>query len=193
MEEKKPSKNRAVKKKNLTKEHKGKLAKKMKIEMIRYCLVWNYNDKQTIAYFKERGVVLSIPYYYELKADFLSDEATKGWYTEQAISAMEVTHKQSVEQLDELIKVTMIEIQQLQSTTVYVQKRDKVPDKDGVPQPDKILQTLNQEHDSLALAKMMDTLTKLTATRDDMLAATPVVQAIMNKHAEEKAKSMITR
>lgn len=161
------------------------------MEMLRYCLIWGYNENQTIAYFKERQVELSHTHYYELKREFNSDEATKGWYTEQAISAMEISHKQSVERLDELIKMTMIEIQQLQSTQVYNQKLVKVADKDG-NMVDKILQTLNPEHDSIALAKMTDTLVKLTTIRDDTIAATPGVQAIMNKHAEEKAKSMVT-
>lgn len=177
---KETSKPKAAKSKNFVKLRKDELAKKMKIEMIRYCMVWCYNDKQTVAYFKERGVKLSIGYYYELKREFNSDESTKNWYAEQAISAMEVTHKQSVEQLDELIKITVTEIQQLQSTPVYIKAGRK-----GVE--------FNPNHDAMALAKMMDTLTKLIATRDDMLSATPVVQAIMNKHAQNEAKSMVVK
>lgn len=176
---KKPSKDMKSKKKSIVTNDKAQLAKKLKIELLRYCMVWCYNDKQTVAYFAERGVELSIPYYYELKRDYLSDEATKGWYHEQAISAMETTHKQGVEQLDALINITMIEIQQLQSTPVYIKVGETVE--------------FNENHDAMALAKMMDTLTKLIATRDDMLAATPVVQAIMNKHAEHQAKAMVTK
>lgn len=157
----------------------------MKMEMLKYCLVWGYNENQTIAYFAERGVNLSHTNYYDLKREFNSDEATKGWYTEQAISAMEVTHKQSVEQLDELIKTTMAEIQQLQATPVYTQTVRK-----GQKEPQL---SFNPNHDTLGLAKMMDTLTKLISTRDDMLAATPVVQAIMNKHNENQTKAMTTR
>ena len=177
-----PSKSTVSKKKNIVKMHKATLAKKMKVEMIRYCMVWNYNDKQSVAYFAERGVSLSIPYYYELKAEYLSDEATKGWYTEQALFAMENTHRMSVEQLDELIKVTMMEIRQLQGTTVYINT--------GSAEFPKMV--LNEDHDTMALAKMMDTLSNLIKLRDDMLAATPVVQAIMNKHAIDKEKSMVT-
>jgi len=173
------SKSKSSKKKNLVLNDKAQLAKKLKIELLRYCMVWCYNDKQTVAYFLERGVTISIGYYYELKAAFLSDEATKGWYTEQAISAMETTHKQGVEQLDALIQTTMIEIQQLQSTPVYVKSGEDM--------------ILNEQHDAIALAKMIDTLTKLINLRDDMLAATPVVQAIMSKHALNQAKEMTTK
>ena len=176
-----PSKTTTGKKKNLVKVHKATLAKKMKIEMIRYCMVWHYNDKQTVAYFKERDVELSIPYYYELKSEYLSDESTKGWYTEQALYAMENTHKMSVEQLDELIKVTMMEIRQLQGTPVYINKG-------STDSPNMVL---NEEHDVMALAKMMDILSSLIKLRDDMLAATPVVQAIMNKAVMDKEKSMV--
>jgi hypothetical protein len=173
--EKKPSKTRIAKGRNLVKEHKATLAKKMKVEMIRYCMVWNYNEKQAVTYFAKRGVKLSIPYYYELKEEYLSDDATKGWYTEQALFAMETTHKQSIEQLNEIIKITLNEIEQLQSTDVYLDEK------------------LNEEHNSIGLAKMIDTLTKLIAQRDDMLAATPIVQGIMNKHAKEQEKSMVVK
>lgn len=180
------SKTKSTKSKNLVKLRKDELAKKMKIEMIRYCMVWCYNDKQTVAYFKERGVELSIGYYYELRRDYLSDQATKGWYTEQAIGAMEVTHKQSIEQLDELIKSTMLEIQQLQSTPVYLNSA-------GEGKTPKL--ELNENHDAAALSKSIDTFTSLIKLRDDMLAATPVVQAIMNKHALDKAitKELVTK
>lgn len=43
----------------------------------------------------------------------------------------------------------------------------------------------------MVLASMMKTLSDLIKTRDDMLAATPVVQAIMNKAAMEKEKTMV--
>lgn len=155
----------------------------MKLEMLRYCIVWGYGEKQTIEYFKARGEELSHTHYFELKAEFLSDESTKGWYTEQALSAMETTHKMSIEQLDELIKTTMAEIQQLQATPVYIQTVRKVKG-----QKDPVVDTkFNPSHNSIALAKMMETLTNLIKTRDDMLAATPVVQAIMSKHALSKA------
>ncbi len=169
--------------KKIVKLRKDELAQKMKIEMIRYCMVWCYNDKQTVAYFKERGVELSISYYYTLKAQFLSDEATKGWYAEQAISAMETTHKQSIEQLDALINSTMLEIQQLQSTPVYINA--------GTREVPNVI--LNEQHDSQALKGAIDTLTNLVKLRDDMLAATPVVQAIMNKHANNQAKALVTK
>lgn len=177
-----PIKSRASKGKNLAKEHKAVLAKKLKIELIRYCMIWCYNDEQTVAYCKKRGVKLSIPYYYELKANYLSDEATQGWYTEQAISVMEITHKQSIEQLNEMIKIIVMEVNQLQSTPVYITKK--------VKGNSEIL--FNPNHDSAALSKMVDTLTKLYDTRDDMLVATPVVQAIMNKHALDREKSVVT-
>lgn len=174
----------ARKKVGAEKSDKAQLRKKMKMEMLRYCLVWGYQENQTIEYFKARNVELSRTHYYELKREFNSDEATKGWYTEQAISAMETTHKQSIEQLDELIKTTMAEIQQLQATPVYIQTKKK-----GQKEPEV---RFNPNHNSIALAKMMETLTDLIKLRDDMLAATPVVQAIMNKHAEKEAKSMVT-
>ena len=162
-------------------DNKAAMRKKMKLEMLRYCLVWGYNEKQTIDYFKLRDVALSTTHYYELKQEFNSEEHMGQWYHEQALSAMENTHKQSIEQLDELIKTTMTEIQQLQSTTVYVNKA-----KEGEP-PD--LQ-FNPHHNSGDLAQMMKTLADLIKIRDDMLAATPVVQAIMNKHALEKEKTV---
>lgn len=157
------------------------------MEMLRYCRVWGYGEKQTIEYFKQRGEELSHTHYYELKAEYESDESTKGWYTEQALSAMEVTHKKSVEQLDALIETTMSEIQQHQATPVYIQTVRKVKGKDDI-----INTKFNPSHNSVALAKLMETLSNLIKTRDDMLSATPVVQAIMNKAAEEKAKTMVT-
>lgn len=153
--------------------------KKMKVEMLRYCQVWGYNDKQTIAYFELRGEKLSIGHYYDLLAIFNSDKERGVWYSEQALFAMEKTHKQSIEQLDELIKTTMAEIQQLQSTTVYINK--------GTVEDPKMV--FNEEHDSQALAQMMKTLTDIIKTRDDMLAATPIVQAIMNKNALTREKT----
>jgi hypothetical protein len=160
----------------------------MKLEMLRYCIVWGYGERQTIEYFKARGEELSHTHYFELKTEFNSDESTKGWYTEQALFAMETTHKTSIEQLDELIKTTMSEIQQLQATPVYIQTIRKVKGK-----PDEIDMKFNVNHNPIALAKMMETLTNLIKTRDDMLAATPVVQAIMSKHAQSQAKSMTTK
>lgn len=175
----------ARKKRPAEKSDKAQLRKKMKIEMLKYCLVWCFNETQTIEYFKARNEELSHTHYYELKKEFNSDEATKGWFTEQAISAMEVTHKQSVEQLDELIKATMTEVQQLQATPVYIQVKKK-------GQKEAELR-FNPSHNSIALFKGIDSFTNLIKQRDDMLAATPVVQAIMSKHAETMAKSMVVR
>jgi len=149
--------------------------------MLRYCMVWGYKEKQSRTYFKERNVSLSQNHYYELKRELESDESTKGWYTEQAIFAMEKTHKQSIHQLDELIRITMIEIQQLQSTPVYIKQLEN-----GI-----IDEIFNPNHDSTTLARMMEAITKLIATRDDMLAATPVVQAIVNKYAENQEKALV--
>lgn len=160
------------------------LRHKMKLEMLRYCLVWGYGEKQTIEYFKLRGESLGTTHYYELKNEFNSKESKGQWFREQALFAMENTHKQSIEQLDELIKTTMAEIQQLQSTNVYV---NKAPD----GQPPKL--EFNENHDSTALAHMMKTLADLIKTRDDMLAATPVVQAIMNKHANMQEKEKMVK
>jgi len=159
-------------------DNKASMRKKMKLEMLRYCLVWGYTEKQTIAYFELRGEKLSTTHYYELKNEFNSDENRGVWYHEQALFAMESTHKESIEQLDELIKTTMAEIQQHQSTAVFINKG-------STEKPDMVF---NPNHDSSALAQMMKTLGDLVKTRDDMLAATPVVQAIMNKHANERAK-----
>jgi hypothetical protein len=169
-------------------DNKGTLRKKMKLEMLRYCIVWAYGEKQTIEYFKQRGEELSHTHYYELKAEFQSDESTSGWYSEQALSAMESTHKMGVQQLDALIEVTMTEIQQLQATPVYLQSLRKVKGGDDV-----IDTKFNPSHNSIALAKMIETHGNLMKIRDDMLAATPVVQAIMNKAAENREKSMTTR
>ena len=155
-------------------------AKKMKIEMLKYCMVWRFNDKQTVTYFKSRGVELSIPYFYELRREFLSSDSTRGWYHEQAIYAMESTHKQSIEQIDELIGVTLSEIQQHGSTPVHIEKEDK--------DTGAAITVLNPAHNSQALAKMMDSYTGLVKQRDDMLAATPVVQAIMNRIALQAEK-----
>jgi len=169
-------------------DNKATLRKKMKLEMLRYCIVWGYGEKQTIEYFIQRGETLSHTHYYELKQEFESDEATAGWYTEQALSAMESTHKMGVHQLDQLIKTTMEEIHQLQATPVYLQTMKKVKGQDDV-----IETKFNPSHNSVALAKMMETLANLMKVRDDMLAATPVVQAIMNKAAENREKAMTTR
>lgn len=157
-------------------DNKATMRKKMKLEMLRYCLVWGYTDKQTVAYFEMRGESLSITHYYELKKEFNGNENRGVWYNEQALFAMEKTHKDSIEQLDELIKTTMAEIQQHQSTAVFVNKG-------STEKPDM---QFNPHHDSGVLAQMMKTLADLIKTRDDMLAATPVVQAIMNKHANER-------
>lgn len=186
---KKPAPKKPVKKKSPARakdekklsDNKAHLRKKMKLEMLRYCIVWGYGERQTIEYFKARGEELSHTHYYELKAEFESDESTKNWYTEQAISAMESTHKQSVEQLDELIKTTMAEIQQLQATPVYITQTKR-----GSKEP---VVKFNPNHNPIALAKMMETLSNLMKTRDDMLAATPVVQAIISKNARDRAKN----
>ena len=164
-------------------DNKAAMRKKMKLEMLRYCLVWGYTEQQTISYFALRDEKLSTTHYYELKKEFNSDTAKGQWYNEQALFAMESTHKQSIEQLDELIKTTMAEIQQLQSTAVYLNK--------GTPEEPNMV--FNENHDSTALAHMMKTLAELIKTRDDMLAATPVVQAIMNKHANMQEKTMVKR
>jgi len=178
MVEKNSSKKTKTKGQPVLKIGKAQLLHKMKIEMIKYCLVWCYDVKQSIEYFKSRGVPLSPTHYYEMKREFNSDESTRGWYSEQAIYAMENSHKNSIEQLNALIETTMIEIQQLKSTPVYIN--------DG---NDEFVQMkLNEQHDSIALAKMMDTFNNLLKTRDDSLAATPVVQAIMNKHAMNMEK-----
>ena len=161
-------------------DNKASMRKKMKVEMLRYCKVWGYNDQQTVAYFKLRGEELSISHYYELLAIFNSDKSRGQWYSEQALFAMEKTHKESIEQLDELIKTTMAEIQQLQSTTVYINKASEGQEPEMV---------FNEEHDPSALAQMMKTLADLIKTRDDMLAATPVVQAIINDHALKREKT----
>jgi len=160
-------------------DNKATMRKKMKIEMLRYCQVWGYTDKQTIAYFELRGETLSLTHYYELLAIYKKADTNGQWYSEQALFAMESTHKQSIEQLDALIKITMAEIQQHQSTAVFLNKG-------SVEKPDMVF---NENHDSSALSQLMKTLADLIKTRDDMLAATPVVQAIMNKNALSKEKT----
>lgn len=164
--------------------NKKKVSKQLKLEMMRYCLLWGYSVEMQISYFKQRGFELSASYAHELKAELESDESVQGWYTDVSMRMMEREQKLDFEQVVELEKLTMTEIAQLNMTNVYIVAPKKNP-KD----PDVLI--LNDQHDSALMAKLISTLVELKKVKSDMLAATPVVQAIMVKKRKEEERKRL--
>lgn len=148
--------------------------------MMRYCLTWGFNEDISVQYFKQKGYKLSHTHYYELKNEVESDQSTQDWFNKVALEYMEKDHKHDYLTMKELQKVLMAEVQQLNSTNVYIQKTDK----DG-----NVTLILNPEHDSSLLAKLVAQIDSITKTKAEMLAGTPHVMAIMAKKRTDEARA----
>ena len=162
----------------------------IKIELMRYCLLWGYSEELTVSYFKSKGYNLSHAHYYNLKAEVLSDETVQDWYSDVSLRMMEREHKWDFDQIVELEKITMTEIGQLTLTNVYIQDPEDVKKAEKDPKH-KIKFLLNPEHDSAMIAKLISTLAELKKVKSDMLSATPVVQAIMIKKRKDEEKKKL--
>lgn len=160
---------------------KAKQRKQIKLEMLRYCQLWKFTEELTIAYFKQKGYKLSHTHFYELKTELDDDKTTMQWFNDMALKVMEKDHMIDYQSINELQSVLMQEVQQLNLTNVYIKDPKN---KDAL--------ILNPQHDSNTLSRIVATIDQLTKSKSDMLAANPVVQAMLLKKRqdEDKAKQL---
>lgn len=161
----------------------AKERKKVKLEMLRHCRTWQFSLPMTKAYFKQRGYKLSDTHYYELKAELDSENDRIEWFNEMAIENMEKDHQLDYETISALQNTLVQEIQQLSSTPIYIQTNDA----EGKPK-----YIFNKNHNSMLIARLIAQVESLTKTKSSMLAANPMVQAIMvdRRQKEEEMKEL---
>lgn len=159
------------------KQNRAHQTKLIKLEMLKYCQLWKFNEDLTVSYFKQKGYRLSHTHFYELKTELDADATTIHWFNDVALKVMEKDHMQDYQALQELQGVLMQEIHQLNLTNVYIKD----------PNNAEVLK-LNPQHDSMALSKGISEVESIMKTKAEMLAASPHVQAIMVKKREGEAE-----
>lgn len=177
MESKSYLKSKKARKKPTVKQNRAHQTKLIKLEMLKYCQLWKFNEDLTVSYFKQKGYRLSHTHFYELKTELDADATTIHWFNDVALKVMEKDHMQDYQALQELQGVLMQEIHQLNLTNVYIKD----------PNNAEVLK-LNPQHDSSSLSKGISEVESIMKTKAEMLAASPHVQAIMVKKREGEAE-----
>ncbi len=168
------------------KETKGQLKHKLKLELMRTCKIYGKGFEESKAYFKLKGFELSETTFTDLRTELKSRDAAQGWFSNEALYVIEEDHKLSVERIRVMEDRLLQEFEQLAATNYYKYINQ------GTEQQELIR---NKAHDANALLRVIAQFQSLQETKTKMFSATPLVQEIMEVHAqqeEEAGKTKIT-
>ena len=161
---------------------KGQLKRELKLELMRTCMIYGKSYEESKAYFKLKGFELGETVFTELRKELKSRNAAEGWFTNEALYVIEEDHQLSVERIRILEDRLLQEFEQLAATNFYKYENEGT---------DNQVLVRNKTHDVNALIRVIAQFQSLQETKTKMFSATPLVQEVMEVHAqqeEEEAK-----
>jgi hypothetical protein len=161
---------------------KGQLKRELKLELMRTCMIYGKSYEESKAYFKLKGFELGETVFTELRKELKSRNAAEGWFTNEALYVIEEDHQLSVERIRILEDRLLQEFEQLSATNFYKYENEGT---------DNQVLVRNKTHDVNALIRVIAQFQSLQETKTKMFSATPLVQEVMEVHAqqeEEEAK-----
>ena len=166
-------------------DNKAQLKHKLKLELMRTCMIYGKSYEESKAYFKLKGYELGETTFVDLRTELKSHRNAAGWFSNEALFVIEEDHQLSVERIRLMEDRLLQEFEQLSATNYYTYINQ------GTEQQQLVR---NKIHDVNALLRVIAQFQSLQETKTKMFSATPLVQEIMEVHAqqeEEQSKGKI--
>lgn len=159
------------------KQTKKQIEHALKIELMRYCVIFGKSYQDTSLYFKSKGYNLGTTQFTELRNELKSKHAAKDWFRKEALYAMEEDHMLSVDRIKVLEDRIMEEFEQVSATTFYKYINAGTDEQQIIR---------NKAHDGNFLLRLVAQFQSLQDTKTKLFSATPMVQEIMEVHAQQE-------
>jgi len=166
------------------KESKAALKHKLKLELMRTCVIYGKSYEESKAYFQLKGFELGETVFTELRKELKSRNQAEGWFSNEALYVIEEDHQLSVERIRLMENRLLQEFEQLAATNYYTYINQ------GTDQQQLVR---NKVHDVNALLRIIAQFQSLQETKTKMFSATPLVQEIMEVHARQEEESQKTK
>ena len=164
-------------------ENKAQLKHKLKLELMRNCMIYGKTYEESKAYFKLKGYELSETTFTDLRTELKSRNQAQGWFSNEALYVIEEDHQLSVQRIRIMEDRLLQEFEQLAATNYYRYINQ------GTPQQELVK---NKSHDVNALLRVIAQFQSLQETKTKMFSATPLVQEIMEVHARQEEEQQKT-
>ena len=166
------------------KETKGSLKHKLKLELMRNCMIYGKNYEETKSYFQLKGYEIGETTFTDLRVELKSRRSAQGWFSNEALYVIEEDHQLSVERIRLMENRLLQEFEQLAATNYYKYINQGKEEQELVR---------NKAHDVNALLRVIAQFQSLQETKTKMFSATPLVQEIMEVHARQEEESQKTK
>jgi len=163
------------------KKTKASLKHELKLELMRTCKIYGKSYEESKAYFQLRGLELGETVFTELRNELKSRDSAKGWFSNEALFVIEEDHQLSVERIRMMEDRLLQEFEQLAATSYYKYINQ------GTDQQELIR---NKAHDTNALIRVIAQFQSLQETKTKMFSATPLVQEVMEVHAQQEEEQV---
>jgi hypothetical protein len=144
---------------------------------MRTCKIYGKSYEETKTYFKLKGFELSETTFTDLRTELKSRNAAEGWFSNEALYVIEEDHQLSVERIRLMEDRLLQEFEQLAATNYYKYVNQGKPEQELVR---------NNAHDTHALIRVIAQFQSLQETKTKMFSATPLVQEVMEVHAQQE-------
>jgi hypothetical protein len=158
-------------------ETKASLKHKLKLELLRSCMIYGKTYDETKAYFKLKGFEIGETVFTEMRAELKSRNSAEGWFSNEALFVIEEDHQLSVERIRMIENRLLGEFEQLAATNYYTYINQGKEDQALIR---------NEVHDLSGLLRVSAEFRALQETKTKMFSATPLVQEIMEVHARQE-------
>ena len=185
------SKNGAKSRKSPTK-HGGMTNKELehqyKLSLMRECMVYGKDYRETKSYFNDRGFTLGKTQFTELRTELRGVKSARNWFSSEALYMLEQDHMISVERIrkyeDKLVNISnrLIEEDDFETSVNYD------TDKSG------IVKLRVRNYNTELFLKIISEFKSIQETKTKMFSATPLVQEMMEVHRQQEAeKDIVTQ
>ena len=159
---------------NDKKKNKQTIRHEVKLELMRSCRIYRKTREETVKYFKSKGYSLSSSNFTILINELKSLKNAKDWFSKEALFFIEEDHMLSVETIKMMEDRLIQEYGQVAATSFY---------KNSETDATKLV--INKNHNPELLLKIIAQFQSLQETKNKMFSATPLVQELMEVHAQQ--------
>lgn len=146
----------------MKKEPKKQLEHRLKLELMKTCMIYGKSFADTVAYFKSHDYKLGKTQNWELRTELQSAAAAKDWFRKEALFVIEGDHQLSVERVRKFEEDLIVEF--------YILKKKE----------DKSAQDIS------LMIRLVAQFQAIQETKTSLFGATPMIQEWMEERARRE-------
>lgn len=155
-----------------------------RILLMKDCMIYGKSYDACKLYFESKGLTLGTTNFSDLRNEVKSAKNTKQWFSKEALFVIEEDHMLSVERIRKMEDRLLEEFESVAATNFYKYLNAGTEEQQVVR---------NKAHDAQLLLRIIAQFQSLQETKTKMFSATPLVQEMMEVHAQhEEEKDIVT-